>query len=162
MVNNIQASGNSPKPDIHDVAPAWQPAETLTALQQLIDLAGTAPAAVARRAGLSTSELHALRHLADQPMGPAALARTLGVTTAASSGVVDRLVAHGHAERVPHAGDGRRTEVHITDTGRAEVLGHLGPMFRSLAELEATMTAEERSAVERYLAGAVAALRTIL
>jgi len=37
----------------------------------------------------SESELHSLRHLLAGPLGPNDLARTLGVTSAASSGIVD-------------------------------------------------------------------------
>ncbi|MEO3937647.1 MarR family transcriptional regulator [Dermatophilaceae bacterium Soc4.6] len=120
------------------------------------------PAAVARRADLSTSELHALRHLSVEPMGPAELAHRLGVTTAAASGVVDRLVGHGHVERHPHAHDGRRTEVHLTDGGRAEVIARMAPMFQALATLDRDLGDDDRVAVDRYLAGAIAAIRTLL
>jgi len=135
---------------------------TLDRLQRLLDAGSAAPVAVARRARLSPSELHALRHLSRAPMGPADLARVLGVTTAASSGVVDRLVANGHAERRPHPGDRRRTEVHLTDSGRAEVVAHLAPMFAALARLDASLTDAERKVVDRYLDGAIGALRSLL
>lgn len=147
---------------VQEVVPQWRMSATLERLQRLLDAGSSAPTSVARRAGLSASELHALRHLSMQPMGPAELARALGVTTAASSGVVDRLVSHGHAERRRHALDGRRTEVHLTDSGRAEVIGHLAPMFAGLAALDAPLTEEEREVVDRYLDGAIAAVRSIL
>ena len=72
-------------------------------------------------------------------MGPADLARRLGVTTAASSGIVDRLTSRGHVVRVPHASDGRRTDVTITESGAAEVVGHLTPMFTALHELDSAL-----------------------
>jgi DNA-binding MarR family transcriptional regulator len=147
---------------VHSVVPQWRMSPTLERLQRLIDVASAAPVAVARRAQLSPSELHALRHLSMGPMGPAELARVIGVTTAASSGIVDRLVARGQAERRPHPADGRRTEVHLTDAGRAEAIGHLAPMFTILARLDASLTAEERDAVDRYLDEATSALRAIL
>jgi DNA-binding MarR family transcriptional regulator len=147
---------------VQQLVPQWQMSPTLARLQQLIDVASAAPTAVARRAQVSASELHALRHLSVGPMGPAELARVLGVTTAASSGVVDRLVAGGHAERRPHPGDGRRTEVHLTHAGRAEAVGHLAPMFEILARLDASLTPDERAVVDRYLDGAIAALRALL
>ena len=75
------------------MVPEYLPSGSLDALQELADVAGQVPHEVARRAGLSTSELHSLRHLMNTPMGPVELARALGVTSAASSGVVDRLVA---------------------------------------------------------------------
>ena len=78
---------------------------------------------VARRAGMSIAEAHALGHLSAEPMGPVEARRRLRVTSAASSGVVDRLVAHGHAERRARPDDGRRTVVLVTDSGRAEVIG---------------------------------------
>lgn len=144
------------------VVPEFRMSGTLEALQELIDVAEATTPAVARQAGLSTSELHSLRHLSATPMGPVELARVLGVTSAASSGVVDRLVARGHAERRPHPEDGRRTEVVITDSGRAEVLERLQPMFASLAALDNGLTDEQREVVERYLRGAIEAMRRLL
>jgi DNA-binding MarR family transcriptional regulator len=94
-------------------------------------------------------------------MGPVELAKALGVTSAAASGVVDRLVARGHAERRPHAADGRRTEVVVTESGRHEVFALLAPMFTGLAEIDAPLTADERALVERYLRGAIAAMRSV-
>lgn len=147
---------------VREVAPQWRMSATLDRLQRLLDVGGAAPAAVARRASLSTSELHALRHLSGQPMGPAELARVLGVTTAAASGIIDRLESHGHAERRPHSVDGRRTEAHLTHSGRGEVIGHLAPMFAALATLDGSLTDEERAVIDRYLDGAIAAVRTLL
>ncbi|ADU47595.1 regulatory protein MarR [Intrasporangium calvum DSM 43043] len=142
--------------------PEWRSTGTLAALQELLDVAGSAPEAVARRAGISTSEVHSMRLLSQSPMGPVELARHLGVTSAASSGVVDRLVAHGHAERRPHPADGRRTVVVVTEQGRAAVIGWLLPMFQALAALDQSLSEVERAVVERYLTGAVEALRSLL
>ena len=146
---------------VEGVVPGWVPSPTLDALQELVDVAAQVPHDVARAAGLSTSELHSLRHLMDTPMGPVDLARALGITSAASSGVVDRLVARGHAERRPHPDDGRRTEVVITDSGRAEVFARLAPMFAALAALDAGLDAHDREVVERYLRGATGAMRAL-
>lgn len=147
---------------MQSVVPEWRGSDTLAALQELVDVAGAVPPAVARRAGLSTSELHSLRHLMEASRSPGELARLLGVTSAASSGVVDRLVAGGHAERRPHGADGRRTEVVITDSGRREVFALLAPMFAALAALDRSLDDAEREVVDRYLQGAIAALRTVL
>ncbi|HYN65570.1 MAG TPA: MarR family transcriptional regulator [Ornithinibacter sp.] len=144
------------------IVPDYRTSGSLDALQELVDVAAQVPHEVARQAGLSTSELHSLRHLMDTPMGPVELARALGVTSAASSGVVDRLVARGHAERRPHADDGRRTEVVITESGRVEVFQRLAPMFAALAQLDASLGDDERELVERYLRGATAAMRALM
>ena len=49
----------------------------------------------------------------------------------------------------------------ITDQGRADVIGRLAPMFAALAALDASLSDQERSTVERYLTGAIAAMNTI-
>lgn len=142
--------------------PGFRMTGSLAALQELVALAETVPAAMAHDAGLSTSELHSLGHLMDGPMGPVELAKHLGVTSAASSGVVDRLCRRGHAERRPHPGDGRRTEVVITDSGRAELMSRLKPMFEALADLDNALDDDERALVERYLRGAMTAMRRLV
>ena len=68
------------------------------------------------------------------------------MTTAAASGIVDRLAARGHVVREPHPTDRRRTVVGVTSTGREEVLGHLLPMFLELARIDA---ARYKSLIER-------------
>jgi DNA-binding MarR family transcriptional regulator len=160
-ISSIDAPRTPPPGAAHGV-PNWRLTGSLSALQELVAVAEAVPAVVARRAGLSTSELHSLRHLMRGPMGPVDLAKVLGVTSAASSGVVDRLCSHGHAERRPHPVDGRRTEVVITDSGRAEVAALMRPMFVGLAEIEATLTDDERTVIERYLRGATAALQGLM
>ncbi|MEO7422802.1 MAG: MarR family transcriptional regulator [Ornithinibacter sp.] len=150
------------QPDVRSVAPGYRRSATLDALQELVDVAGAMPHEVARRSGMSTSELHSLRYLIATPMGPVDLARALDVTSAAASGVVDRLVAHGHAERTAHPQDGRRRQVVITERGRLEALTMLAPMFRSLAALDASLGDDDRAVVERYLNGATAAMRELM
>jgi DNA-binding MarR family transcriptional regulator len=158
----VDANPSKVQTDVTSVVPDYRTSGSLDALQELVDVAAQVPHEVARQAGLSTSELHSLRHLMDTPMGPVELARALGVTSAASSGVVDRLVARGHAERRPHADDGRRTEVVITESGRVEVFTRLAPMFAALAQLDSSLGDDERELVERYLRGATAAMRALM
>jgi DNA-binding MarR family transcriptional regulator len=148
--------------DVRSVVPGYQRSSSLDALQELVDVAGQVPHEVARKAGLSVSELHSLRHLMTAPMGPVELARELGGTSAASSGIVDRLVGRGHAQRRPHPDDGRRTVVVITESGRLEVFTRLAPMFSGLAEIDSSLTDDERVLVERYLRGATAAMRALM
>jgi DNA-binding MarR family transcriptional regulator len=129
---------------------------------ELTDVSGLLPHALARRTGLSESELHSLRHLMGGPLGPNDLARTLGVTSAASSGIVDRLEARGHVTRRPHATDKRRTVVVISDSGRDEVLAEMRPMFEALVAADAKLDDEQRAIVETYLRDIIGAIRTLL
>ena len=140
--------------------PAQPP--TLLALRDLVAAGSRVNHVVSRRAGLSESELVALEHLSREQIGPAEVARRLEVSTAAATGIVDRLVARGHVERRPHEIDRRRTELHITGSGRAEIIGHLMPMFRALDQHDATFTEEEKAVVQRYLRGATAAFERVL
>ena len=150
-----------------DAAPAtafaasWQQTGSLDALRECTNAAGRVRGVVARRAGLSESELTALEHLVREPMGPAELSRRLEVSTAAGTGIVDRLASHGHVTRAPHGQDRRRTQVLVTASGREEVLQRLLPMFRALRELDESFDDGEREVVERYLRGATAAFRQI-
>ena len=142
-------------------ADAWQQTGSLDALRELSDAAARVRPIVARQAGLSETELGALEHLVRGPLGPAELSRLLDVSTAAGTGIVDRLASHGHVTREPHEGDRRRTRVTVTASGREEVLQRLMPMFVSLQRLDASFDADERAIVERYLRGATDAFRAV-
>ncbi|MEJ7647679.1 MAG: MarR family transcriptional regulator [Nakamurella sp.] len=141
---------------------AWQQTESLLALREFSDVSRRVMPALARRAGLTQTEMTVLESLIEGPMGPSEMAQRLGVTTAAASGIVDRLVSHGHAERTPHPDDKRRTMVAITVSGREELVGHLMPMFAQMAQLDAGFTDEERAVVRRYLEGSTKAMGRLL
>ncbi|WP_101522994.1 MarR family winged helix-turn-helix transcriptional regulator [Nocardioides houyundeii] len=143
-------------------APGWDQTGSLLALRQVLAESARMGNVVARRAGLSHRELTALEHLSREPLGPAELARRLDVTTAAATGIVDRLAERGHVERHAHAEDRRRTEVRVTDSGRGEAVGHLMPMFVALDRLDRSFSADERAVVERYLRGVLEAFDAVI
>jgi DNA-binding MarR family transcriptional regulator len=143
-------------------AQGWDTSGSLEALRELVTTGARVNHVVARRAGISDTELVTLEHLAREQIGPAEVARRLEVSTAAATGIVDRLVSRGHVERRPHEADRRRTELVLTESGRGEVVGHLLPMFVALDQLDRGFTAEERDIVERYLRGAIAAFERVL
>ena len=152
----------------HPTAPPWvargqepQQPPTLRALRDLVNAGSRVTHAVSRRAGLSESELVTLEHLSREQIGPAEVARRLEVSTAAATGIVDKLVSRGHVERRPHEVDRRRTELHITDSGRGEIVGHLMPMFAALDRHDASFSEEEKAVVERYLRGATDAFEQV-
>lgn len=136
----------------------WASSPSLTALRESLTASSSMRRVVARRAGLSDHELAALEHISTGVAGPAELATSLDVSRAAATGIVDRLVARGHAVRAPHATDRRRTDVVVTASGRAEVRRLLLPLFSALAELDDGFDATERDVVARYLRGVRAAL----
>jgi DNA-binding MarR family transcriptional regulator len=134
----------------------------IPALRELMTLSGRVRQQLARRAGLSETELLALDHLSTGVRGPAELARLLDVSTPAATGIVDRLERRGHALRRAHEADRRRTEVHMTQNGRVEVRAQLEPMLEAMHDLDAGFSQEELAVVERYLRGAQDAMRRLL
>lgn len=135
---------------------------SLVALRELITVLEQVPGALARRANLSATELSALQLLIRASHSPGDLARGLGVTTAASSGIIDRLVARGFAQRQPHQSDRRRMHVLITEGGREHLMGHLLPMYAALQELDAQLNAAQREQIAKYLQGASGAMQRLL
>ncbi|KAA1422993.1 MarR family transcriptional regulator [Mumia zhuanghuii] len=117
---------------------------------------------VGQQARLSQLELSALQFLADRVAGPAELSRALAVSTAAVTGLVDRLVARGYIERTPDPEDRRRTAIHLTRSGRRSLVEHLQPMLIALRDLDADFTAAESAAVERYLLRAIDAFEQVV
>lgn len=147
---------------VTQAVPQWRHSPALEALDELVELAALSVPAMSRRAGLTETEMHALRHLMKEDIGPAELARLLGVTSAAATGIIDRLESRGHITRHAHPSDRRRTVVDITESGRAEVLALLTPMFVGLAEADAALTEHERTAVTGFLQRASAAIRQVM
>lgn len=135
--------------------------EALRLLRELVEASAQMSKSIARHSELNHSELETLQLLLKGPVGPSDIARHLDVTTAAASGIVDRLVDRGHADRLPHDQDRRRVQVHITETARAEVVEQLVPMFVGLMQADAALTEEERQIVVRFLRSAIAAVRRV-
>lgn len=143
-------------------AAGWQGSEVLGSLRRLLDTSHRVRPALSRRSTLTPTELAALEHVMGEPAGVTELARRLGVTTAAATGIVHRLEARGHVERRPHPTDRRRRAVVCTDEGRAEMLGHLMPMLAGLAALDAELGPAEREVVLRFLREAERAVARLL
>jgi DNA-binding MarR family transcriptional regulator len=140
----------------------WHESPTLQTLRSLLEAGVKVRHVVGRRASLSEVELAALERLSHGPTGPAALARHLEVSSAAATGIVDRLSRRGHLDRVADEADRRRTQLHLTTSGRGEMQRHLLPMFQGLARLDTEFTEAERGVVERYLRGALACVESVI
>lgn len=88
-----------------------------------------------RLAGLGHNDVHALSAVVEaakhgEVMTPGVLRRRLVLSPAATTALVDRLVANGMLRRKKAATDGRTVELHATDEAR-----HMGKcMFLALSE----------------------------
>lgn len=86
--------------------------ELLRAVRELVRADLGMRQAISRRMTVGETDLRAIRFVmastrADRLTTPHELAEHLGITTAATTTMLDRLTAAGHVERVPHPTDGR-------------------------------------------------------
>jgi DNA-binding MarR family transcriptional regulator len=109
---------------------------------------------------VNPTDLSAMQHLIQEgPLTPSELATRLGVTTAASTLVVDRLVALGHVERHRHERDRRKIVVVPARASVNHAIDELLPVITGVARLVDDMSAADRQVVATFLAGVVEVYR---
>lgn len=81
-----------------------------------------------------------------KPLTMTEIAAQMGHTTAAATGLVDRLVALGHVRRSPAKDDRRKIMVEITDGGRGLVSEIRGDMVTNVKKVMLKLTSEEQKA----------------
>lgn len=84
--------------------------------------------AVGRALGLNPADLRGLDWLVDGPKSAGELSRGTGLSSAATTTLVDRLVAKGFVERTPDAADRRRVMTRMTPEGAKRVGRFYGPL----------------------------------
>lgn len=82
---------------------------------------------------------------------PTELARRLGLSTAATSLVLNRLEAAGHVRREPHPSDRRKVRVLPADASRAEGRRLVRPVLAEIDALVAALSEAEHVAVATFL-----------
>jgi MarR family len=112
--------------------------------------------AVGRRLGISGTERKLLDVL--DRLGPStagALAVHTGLTTGAITGVVDRLVAAGYAQREPNPRDRRSVIVSRVASPATQRLGPevFAPLGQAIADLSAQYRPAELASIASYLVG---------
>ncbi len=122
----------------------------------VFELASRGPT-LAREAGMHPTDLRALAVVLraegeGMRVGPARLAQELGLTTAAATSVVDRLVALDLVRREPSATDRRRVDIAPTPNAVASELGGLGQVVALIADRVSRYAAADRAAVARFFA----------
>jgi DNA-binding MarR family transcriptional regulator len=138
-------------------------AQVIAALRALSTVQDRLDQYAAERFGLNRTDLRALDLIGQAgTTSPTALAAALGMSTGATSTVLDRLEAAGYAAREPDPAHRRRTRVRMTS--RAEQLSAeiFDPVIRATAEHAAghpertlrdvaAFVAAHRQTLERYL-----------
>ena len=122
--------------------------------------AGRMARAMAHDMAVNHTDMDAIEvlHMAPEPMTISELGRSLQLSSAAVTSVVDRLEAAGHLVRVRDAADRRRVRLVLTDRVHADAMSTLDPFLSSLRRRLAAIPASELRAAATVLAAAVAAL----
>ena len=114
--------------------------------------------ALARKAGLSETDLDALEHLeADGPLSQRELGDRLALTSGAITMLVDRLSAHGWVRRRPHPSDRRVVQVELTARAERDAPAELVHYHNAIQRLSRRVPAAEREATCGYLTAAAQA-----
>ena len=90
-------------------------------------------------------------HKAGHCISPKDLSHILKISTASTTGLIDRLVASGHLIRRPHPTDRRSVEIVPTGSADAEVRETLGEMHKRMLDVTESMSPEESLHVTRFL-----------
>lgn len=135
--------------------------EVAIAIREVLLANGEATQSLARRLGLGFTDVTALDHLMStgDGLGPTELGHRLGIQSASSTALVDRLEAAGHAQRVRHPTDRRRQTVVATDHARSQLLDALAPLFGSIERAAARLTPEQAAAATVFLTEVAEAMR---
>lgn len=119
--------------------------DTTLAVRRLISASQDLTVRTARRTEMNLSDMTAVMQLSEHgPMGVADLARRLGVSSPATTVLVDRLERAGHVERVRDPLDGRRVRVSDTPAGRAAILRAWLPAIEEIDEVCRSLSESEQ------------------
>src|SRR6476661_4395643 len=91
--------------------------------------------AISRALGLNPTDLRGLDWLADGPKSAGELSAGTGLSSAATTTLIDRLTEKGFVRRIADASDRRRVLVEMTPEGRRRVGRFYGPLVAEGASL---------------------------
>lgn len=112
--------------------------------------------AVAQRLGLNRTDLRCLDWLFDGPKTAGQLAAATGLSTAATTTLVDRLERRGLVQRVRDAADRRKVLVEMTELGWRQTGELYGPLAEQGARLLEQYTDDQLTAMRDHLQAATA------
>lgn len=112
---------------------------------------------------MNETDLLAIRHVmrahkAGHSISPKDLSRLLNISTASTTGLIDRLVASDHLMRRPHPTDRRSVELVPTASADKEVRETLGDMHQRMIAIADALNPDEASIVARFLHDMTSAL----
>lgn len=133
------------------------------ALHEIVQLSRAFERQVGQALEVNTTDLSAMEHLIQEgELTPGELSRRLDISTAATTLVVDRLVALGHAQRHPHASDRRKVVVVPAPESVTRAFQQLHPVIGGVAAVTQELSDEERRVIEAFLARVIGVYRSSL
>lgn len=116
--------------------------------------------AVATRQGVNQTDMSALMHimeadLAGEPLTPTGLQRVLGLSSGATTAVIDRLEAAGHSRRERDTTDRRRVILRYDEAARDVGQRYFLPLAREISGVLGQFSPAEAATVHRFLADVV-------
>ncbi|HEV7166904.1 MAG TPA: MarR family transcriptional regulator [Micrococcaceae bacterium] len=125
-------------------------------MRRVLVLNHTVEKQLGRELEVNATDLDAMQHLMQRgPMSPSALAQLLGLSTAAVTVAVDRLVKVGHVTRAPHPSDRRSLLVVPSPKSTRRAMDSLLPMIMEIDSLISDYTPDQQAAITDYLARTV-------
>jgi DNA-binding MarR family transcriptional regulator len=147
-------------------ARVWYAAEgrpdTAVSIVGALEASGRASDGLQRRirdvSGLGDTDVNAVLFLLASSVEkhivtPKDLSAHLGMSTAAASGLVDRLERAGYVRRESHPSDRRGITVVLTDDGRRQAGETIGRVYSRLLDVAAALTPGDAAVVLRFLQG---------
>lgn len=132
-------------------------------LREILNLTERFEAHLGERLSVNHTDLEAMERLIlSGPSTPTQLARHLGLTTAAATTVVDRLIAVGHVTREPHPTDRRAVLVVPNPRSVDRAMGTLLPMIRGIDGVIDDFSEEQRATITAYLSSVAAVYEELL
>ena len=108
--------------------------------------------ALAEKLDLNATSLNAMEWLMREgPLTPSDLAKRLDLTAGAVTGVVNRLVATGHASRQATHGDGRSVHIAPASASVDQATRLLMPLIIEMSSRASRYTESELAVVQRFL-----------
>lgn len=139
-------------------------ADVLTLLREYRAAENTSRRESRRETAMGETDLIAMRLLVEaeadgRRLTPGSLSSSLGISTASTTALIDRLAAAGFVERRPHETDRRSTVIVPTVRSEHEVREALTRMQSDLARVADDMSPHEIEVVARFLTNMISAVR---
>ncbi len=102
---------------------------------------------------LSALRMLSIREQRGELVKPHDLARHLGISSASTTKMLDRLAREGFIERAPHPNDRRALIITLTESSRRDFGRHFAARLMRMREAMGPFSTEELGAVARFLDG---------